>query len=569
MKFRNITILSIVFLFIIGCSNTPEPDTLLRLGNKNYSLLEFFKKENKDTFIKIPEKSKIKKIEKWANNELIMFAAENDKYTNTNESLKKELVTYKKQADVRFYLDRTILDTIITEESLKKLHEKMSREIGASHILIQYKTVNPQVSRNKDEAIKLAKEIVKKAKSGDDFGKLATKYSDDKSSGPVGSLGYFGWGKMVGPFQEAAFSMKVDEISDIVETKFGYHIIKVNDIKTIPTKSFAEEKPNLMNLMMREKNPELRKSYQERVDNLKKEYNFDVNQTIIDTIIKKVTELKKTTKQQKKLDEISILKKLDLDIVIGNSESKDITIKMLINKLENSYFRLPPSFVNQKYFKGIIENLYITDLFINDLKKRNIPYTDEYKTGIKNNKQKKLIEEYQKQIFNQEVKISDSDMEKYYDVKKEKLFMNSPKSEVREIYLEDKEEATKLLEKVLQNKDKFEEYSKKYTERNNKKEKPGYLGKISTKQYGKIGKIANKTKANTIHPDLINVGKGWTIIKVYSKEEATPKDFKEVQAKIKRTLEDKFKKENKEKIMKKLAKKYNFKIYWECVNIEK
>lgn len=108
---------------------------------------------------------------------------------------------------------------------------KEEEKIAASHILVAYKNARgaaSTVTRTKDVAKKRAEEALKKAKaSGADFAALAKKYSDDPGSGPRGGdLGSFPRKAMVQPFAEAAFALKPGEVSAIVETDFGFHVIK-------------------------------------------------------------------------------------------------------------------------------------------------------------------------------------------------------------------------------------------------------------------------------------------------------------------------------------------------------
>ncbi len=86
---------------------------------------------------------------------------------------------------------------------------------------------NPSITRTKEDAQKLANKIQAQAKGGADFGALAEKYSDDPSAKVgKGSLGKFARGQMVKPFGDAAFALKPGEISSVVETPFGFHVIK-------------------------------------------------------------------------------------------------------------------------------------------------------------------------------------------------------------------------------------------------------------------------------------------------------------------------------------------------------
>jgi parvulin-like peptidyl-prolyl isomerase len=107
---------------------------------------------------------------------------------------------------------------------------KEEEKIAASHILVAYKEARsaaPTITRTKAQAKKRAEEALKKAKAGGDFAALAKQYSDDPGSGPKGGdLGAFVRRQMVAPFADAAFALKPGDVSGVVETDFGFHIIK-------------------------------------------------------------------------------------------------------------------------------------------------------------------------------------------------------------------------------------------------------------------------------------------------------------------------------------------------------
>lgn len=102
--------------------------------------------------------------------------------------------------------------------------------ITARHVLISWMGADKapsSVLRTKDKALVVAKEVLRRAKAGEDFARLAVEYSDEPNAGARGgSLGRFGHGQMVPEFEQAAFQLKVGEISNIVETPFGYHVIQ-------------------------------------------------------------------------------------------------------------------------------------------------------------------------------------------------------------------------------------------------------------------------------------------------------------------------------------------------------
>ncbi len=83
------------------------------------------------------------------------------------------------------------------------------------------------VVRTREQALSVAEDVLRRAKAGEDFARLAIEFSDEPNAGQRGgSLGRFGRGQMVKSFEEAAFALKPGEISGVVESGFGYHVIQ-------------------------------------------------------------------------------------------------------------------------------------------------------------------------------------------------------------------------------------------------------------------------------------------------------------------------------------------------------
>ncbi len=115
------------------------------------------------------------------------------------------------------------------------------KKVKARHILLKVAKTDPP---EKEQAVKKrAEELLQKLKNGEDFAKLAEENSEDPGSAAKGGeLGYFKPGDMVKPFEEAAFALKPGELSALVRTPYGFHIIRVEDVKEAHTKTFEEAK---------------------------------------------------------------------------------------------------------------------------------------------------------------------------------------------------------------------------------------------------------------------------------------------------------------------------------------
>lgn len=123
-------------------------------------------------------------------------------------------------------------DLVISENDLKAIHRRDRDRYTLPETRILEYVVWEKASTAEDsaEVEKLARELIERARDGEDFARLALDYSEDPGSGPSGGdLGWFGQGQMVGPFEKAAFGAKVGEIVGPVTTQFGYHVIKIED----------------------------------------------------------------------------------------------------------------------------------------------------------------------------------------------------------------------------------------------------------------------------------------------------------------------------------------------------
>ncbi|NJM34919.1 MAG: peptidylprolyl isomerase [Rhodomicrobium sp.] len=166
---------------------------------------------------------------------LMAAAAEKDKLAD-GAAFEQRMKYYRLRAMRDSYFEQKIRDAVpeaeakaLYDERVKSLPQQ--QEVRARHILV----------KTEDEAKTVAEEL----KKGGDFAELAKKYSQDRGGAAGGDLGYFTRGQMVPAFEEAAFKLEKDKISDPVQTEFGWHILKVEDKRDRQPPSFEEVKDQI------------------------------------------------------------------------------------------------------------------------------------------------------------------------------------------------------------------------------------------------------------------------------------------------------------------------------------
>jgi len=136
---------------------------------------------------------------------------------------------------------------------------KIPESVSASHILMAFtaEDTDETKAKKKEDLAELREDIL----AGGSFEELATEHSDCPSNQQGGSLGTFGRGQMVPEFEEAAFGMTVGDVSELVETQFGYHLIKVTEHQEEGIRSLAEVKDQLQAYLTSQKKQEALVTY--------------------------------------------------------------------------------------------------------------------------------------------------------------------------------------------------------------------------------------------------------------------------------------------------------------------
>ncbi|MCE5330474.1 peptidylprolyl isomerase [bacterium] len=237
---------------------------------------DLFKAENKDDLLKAEAQIidyiiANKLIEKYAGeNKLSVTEKEfNDEYSKlqtTSFKTIEEFNKYLKDSGIDEDLLKTQLknqllankvyekvtaDITVADTEIQKYYDDnkdafiMPAQIKISHILIKYGDQDT-AKKTKEAALEKIRMVQQKIADGETFENMANKYSEDENSNTTGGdRGYFSKGQLVTEFENVAFTLNVGQISDIVETTYGFHLIKVTDKKDESMKTFDEVKDSI------------------------------------------------------------------------------------------------------------------------------------------------------------------------------------------------------------------------------------------------------------------------------------------------------------------------------------
>lgn len=211
------------------------------------------------------EEGRKRLLEEMVAGELLYMDAVANKFDQEEEFL-KNLEEAKKGLLQRYAIQRLLGNVQATSEEIAAFYEENKASfasgatVSARHILVA----------DEDTAFQVKDEI----KNGLDFSEAAAKYSTCPSKGDGGNLGSFGRGQMVPEFEEAAFSLPIGELSDLVKTQFGYHLIMVDEKSESGVKSLDEVAGQINQMIAQQKQA---KVYDEKISTLKAQHNVELN----------------------------------------------------------------------------------------------------------------------------------------------------------------------------------------------------------------------------------------------------------------------------------------------------
>jgi len=415
--------------------------------------------------------------------------------------------------------------------------------IKASHILIDFNNENgtPDTIAAKTKADSLLARI----RNGEDFATLAIENSEDPGSKPNGGdLGFVERRMMVKEFDEAAFNLEIGEVSDVVKTNFGFHIIKVTDKKPYP--SFEEDRENLKKMFERQ-------SYQlkrgELVDSLHNKFNLKINEETVNFIISNSDSIKLDA-EHPKLSEFK-------DKPLFTYANKTVTTGEFFEKVADKkefYKKLINENILNGAIKAVSEDYLLKEEAFN-LEKTDAEFAElmeDYRNGI-------FIFKLQEEEVWNKIELDSTKLYDYYLKTKDNYKWNDRVSFV-EIFSA-KDSLINIYYDQLKTGANFEELASSFTERLAMKEKGGVypLNEIKKSDDIKTSNLydeASKLKNPGDYSVPFKVSGGWAIVKLIEKDSARLKTFEEARAEVAGSFQESESKRLENEYLDKLKMRY-------------
>lgn len=427
-----------------------------------------------------------------------------------------------------------------------KVTEKRERvpKIKASHILVDFN--NSSGEKDTIEAKATIDSVKMMLNSGVDFAELAKKYSEDPGSKDKGGdLGFFERRMMVKEFDEAAFNLKVGEISDVVKSNFGYHIIKLTEKALMP--SLDEERENLKKIY---KQTRYQEQYDKLVDSLRNKYSYKLNGQTYSLFIQKSDSVK-VGAENTKLKEIK-------DLPLYTYAKQTVTASdfwLKIGAAQDYVNRV----ITPDLLTNAIKKMSGDDLLEQEalnLEKTNTSFAslmEDYKNGI-------FIFKLQEDEIWNNVSVDSVKLYDYYQDTKEK-YVWPDRVSFSEIFTR-KDSLAQAYLTQLNSGANFDTLASKFTERPGFKEKAGRFDLVDAKST-QLSLEADKLRSRGEHSSIISNAGGFSIIRLNSKEASRIKTFEEAKAEVSGAFQEFESKRLEREYLDSLKKRYNPVIHYD------
>lgn len=418
-------------------------------------------------------------------------------------------------------------------------------KIKASHILVNYFNEDGEIDSSAAELT--ADSVLVELNAGVPFEELVEKYSDDTGTkGKGGDLGYFERRMMVQPFDEVAFNMEIGEISDPVQTNFGYHIIKLVDKMEYP--SIDDERDGLKEMFKKQRYDY---EYNALIDSLRKKFNFRMNEESVDYLVENSDSIR-FGMVHPRLSEIS-----DKELFTYSTESVNIGTFLELAK-ENSAFTARAIFQREQVVETInkiSEDLLMEEeaLYLENSNPEFAALMNDYRDGI-------FIFKLQEEEVWNKVRIDSIEVYNYWEANREE-YSWPDRISFGEIFTM-KDTLIQNIYRWLQEGADFDSLAAIYTERPGKKQVSGFY-ELQDVDFSDFSRQANVLENLGDFTVPVQISGGYSVFQLKEREPARLKTFTEAKAEVSGEYQETVSKKLENEYIRSLKLRYEPDIFYD------
>ena len=404
----------------------------------------------------------------------------------------------------------------LDESEIRDAYERMGEEVHARHILLD----------SREAADSVRAELA----AGADFAELARARSKDPSAAQnAGDLSWFRWGTMVPAFQEAVFALDTNEVSEPVQTEFGWHVIQLLERRPIDRQPYDQIKPALERQMKQIREQARLREFLTDVRN-KAELRLDTRMLQI------VQETYRDT-----TGPLEFASNLDPE-KLNDKLRKEPIVRFLDTSLSTGDFiRLAnqappvnrPSFYDTTKVKEFMFQMVYTTILEREALRLRIDHSEEYKQSLSKFRETLMADKMRSDLLQRPADVTTEMLHTYYDEHPEE-FSTPPTVHVREALVTTEAEAGQIIERVRRGA-KFDAICAEVTLRPGMKARRGDLGTFRRFEHPALFDAAQKIAVGQVGGPVYHTAQAegqWSVIELIDRQDATTRTFEEVENRI-------------------------------------
>tara|TARA_B100000212_G_scaffold81187_1_gene58210 strand:- start:15646 stop:17343 length:1698 start_codon:yes stop_codon:yes gene_type:complete len=493
---------------------------VINIDGVSFDEQDFYSKYSKSEWVKSSAGQKDRILKDYVKRESASLAAVEEGFL-FNPILINKLFNVQNQILVNLVYDYTVAFPLISKQSLALSRSNLKKEVFIRHLLISHNSsvISSPPTRSSKEALSLIKTIKDSLKSTENsFGYFSKTYSDDPSAPRnEGVLGWLQWGVTPMNFQSSVWSLNLGEISDVIETEYGFHLVVVDSVRSSEfsiydsdSYEYAVQRSSLVSVRDLLKDASFaydREILSERVITHEKQ---------VDILFNQMLESKKELLSLGQIfDFTDFIKNLDLGSVLFSVDGKLYGLKWFLPQVSQFPKSKIPDFTSSQDLVNFLQNIIMQKIAIEEGSKMGLIDNDYFKKRVGVEQSRILYDSYLKHLVNSVETPDSSSVKTYYNKNKEEKYFEPEKVVVRQIKVASKNLSDSLYVVLSSDDSLFGALSSEFSLVYSQTE--GLMDPFERGKFNYMGEAAFKLDVGVISKPIENPDKTFSIIVVEEK----------------------------------------------------